>query len=191
MSKNAYLQKYTEACSVASVISDLLGTLWTVAHWALLSMRLLQAEILVGTAIFLSVTKYKYSTHNHCDKVGQCDRGPSLLLLLPNIPFSFSQFSLGKHNFPTPCDMSVTLFLLLEGGCVTRINQLECSVLLAPGHRLQSWAYGQTKPSSNYSGIEHVMLGKRQPLILLDQWLEPSFLINIENERLDPINLWK
>ena len=42
---------------------------------------------------------------------------------------------------------------------------------------------------SNYSGIEDVMLGKRQPLMLLDQW--PSFLINVENQRKDPINLWK
>ena len=113
MSKEYLFTKYAciEACSVASVMSSSFATLWTVLHQASLSMRFFRQEYWSGLP-FSSPLQNISILNNHCDKVGQCDGGPSLLLLMPNIPSSFSQFSLGNHTFPTPCDLSATLFLL-------------------------------------------------------------------------------
>ena len=110
--KNTYLQNM-RALKHAQLLQSYptLATLWTVAHRAPLSMRFSRQEYWSGLP-FSSPLQNVSILNNHCDKVGQCDRDPSLLLLMPNIPSSFSQFSLGNHTFPTPCDMSVTLFLL-------------------------------------------------------------------------------
>ena len=110
--KNIYLQN-THALKHAQLLQSCptLATLWTVAHQAPLSMRFSRQEYWSGLP-FSSPLQNISILNNHGDKVGQCDRGPALLLLMPNIPSSFSQFSLGNHTFPTPCDMSVTLFLL-------------------------------------------------------------------------------
>ena len=130
--KNTYLQNM-HALKHAQLLQSYptLATLWTVAHRAPLSMRFSRQEYW-SRLPFSSPLQNISILNNHFITVA--------LSVVHLCCCSCLTFVLPSHNFlwgtipsrlPVICQSHCSFFL--KGGCVTRVSQLECCVLLAQG----------------------------------------------------------